>query len=115
MVEQFGLAIILDEELSTEALTSGTTSGISLCIRQHEELSITVVPSSANLGAHSPETAEPAEKSAKEGFCLTASSNELTFKASFLNFKVLPTDFSDATGINSVTGKFLCSKTLSIT
>ena len=41
-------------------------------MRQAELLSITTVPTSANLGAHSKEVSPPAEKIAKSGFILTA-------------------------------------------
>ena len=46
-------------------LTSDTTSGTSSFIRQNDELSTTTAPASANRGAHSSLTAEPAEKSAR--------------------------------------------------
>src|SRR5687767_1141139 len=53
IVEQFGLAMILSFGVSTSALISGTTSGLEGSILQAEELSITVMPASANFGAHS--------------------------------------------------------------
>ena len=64
IVEQFGLATIPWCAASASGLTSLTTSGTSSCMRQREELSITTAPASANLGAHSPEMAPPAENSA---------------------------------------------------
>ena len=67
MVEQFGFAIILSLEFNELALISGTTSFLSASIRHAEELSITVVPTSANLGAQSKEVFPPAEKRAMSG------------------------------------------------
>ena len=64
MVEQFGLAMMPRCASSASGLTSLTTSGTSSFIRQREELSITVAPAAANLGAHSPDVAPPAEKRA---------------------------------------------------
>ena len=65
MVEQLGLAMIPRWASSASGLTSLTTSGTSSCMRQREELSITVAPACANLGAHSPEVEPPAENSAR--------------------------------------------------
>jgi len=48
---------------------SGTISGISSFILHADELSITVVPTFLNLGAHSSDVSAPAEKIAISGFC----------------------------------------------
>ncbi len=64
MVEQFGLAIILSSLVNTIALISGTTSFLVASIRQAEELSITVVPASANFGAQVNDVSPPAENTA---------------------------------------------------
>ena len=48
------------------------------CIRQAEELSITVVPTAANFGAQSREVCPPAENKAKSGTRFTASSSPMT-------------------------------------
>ena len=74
MVEQFGFAIILSSAVNTSPLISGTTNFLSGSILQAEELSITVVPTSANFGAHSKEVPPPAENNAISGFLATASS-----------------------------------------
>src|SRR5690606_17255278 len=115
MVEQLGLAMILSFCVKFSALISGTTSFLVGSIRQADELSTTVVPASANFGAHSKEVSPPAENKATWGFISTAVCKLTTLY--FLSLKVIsfPTDFSDATGINSVTGKLRSAKTFSIT
>ena len=72
IVEQFGLAIILSSAVKIEALISGTINFFVGSIRHAEELSITVVPASANFGAHSSEVSPPAEKIAISGRISTA-------------------------------------------
>ena len=115
MVEQLGFAIILSSSVKLSALISGTTSFLEGSIRQAEELSITVVPASANFGAHSKEVFPPAENKAISGFRCTAVSKLTTSYFFPLNSISFPTDFSEATGINSVMGKFLSANTFSIT
>src|SRR4051794_18365990 len=73
MVEQLGLAMILSFAVSTSALISGTTSGFDGSMRHAEELSMTVIPASANLGAHSVDVPPPAEKIATAGLAAMAS------------------------------------------
>src|SRR5690606_493708 len=114
MVEQFGFAIILSFSLRTDALTSGTTNFLSGSIRHAEELSTTVVPTSANFGAYSVDVAPPAEKRAISGFIAIASSGVTTLYLEPLNVMSLPLLLSEATGINSSRGKFLSSRTLKI-
>src|ERR1044072_2584270 len=114
MVEQLGLAMILSAAVSTSALTSGTTNFLEGSIRQAEEWSITVIPASANLGAHSSEVLPPAENKATAGFAAIASVMLTTLNFFPLNSTSLPTDFSEATGSNSVTGKFLSANTCNI-
>src|SRR6476620_7591901 len=114
MVEQFGLAMILSLAVNTSAFTSGTTNGLVASILHAEELSITVMPASANFGAHSNEVLPPAEKMATAGFAAIASCI-LTILYFFpLNSTSLPTDLSEATGTNSSTGKFLSARTCNI-
>ena len=84
-------------------------------ILQADELSITVVPFSANFGAHSREVFPPAENKAISGEALIVSSNPIIFKFSPLNKIVLPIDFSDATGINSLIGMLRSFRTSNIT
>ena len=73
MVEQFGFAIILSSLVSVLALISGTINFLFGSMRQTDELSITVVPTCANFGAHSKEVSPPAEKIAIAGLASTAS------------------------------------------
>src|SRR5215203_686107 len=110
MVEQFGLAIILSFAVNTLAFTSGTTKGFVGSMRHAEELSTTVIPASANLGAHSNEVLPPAENKASCGLAAMASSMLTTLYPLPLYTTSLPTDLSEATGINSETGKFRSSK-----
>ena len=65
IVEQLGLATMPRWPSSASGLTSATTSGTSSFMRQKDELSTTTAPASANCGAHSSLTPEPAEKSAR--------------------------------------------------
>ncbi|MNX44388.1 hypothetical protein D3C86_748720 [compost metagenome] len=97
------------------ALISGTTNFFVGSILHADELSITVVPAAANFGAHSNEVSPPAEKTAISAFISTAVCIPTTLYFVPLYSISFPTDLSDATGINSVTGKFLSAKTLSIT
>ena len=73
MVEQFGLAMILSCFVSVFALISGTINFLLGSMRQTEELSITVVPTCANFGAHFKEVSPPAEKMAISGLASKAS------------------------------------------
>src|SRR5690242_14771863 len=114
MVEQLGLAMILSAALNTWAFTSGTTNFLVGSIRQAEELSITVMPASANLGAHSSEVLPPAENKATAGFAAIASVMLTTLNFFPLYSTSLPTDFSEATGNNSVTGKLRSANTCNI-
>src|SRR5262245_3141753 len=106
MVEQLGLAMILSSFVRASAFSSGTTSFLEGSILQAEELSITVMPAAANLGAHSREVLPPAENKATEGLAAMASSARTTLYFFPLNSTSLPTDLSEATGMSSVTGKF---------
>src|SRR5690606_1436672 len=114
MGEQFGLAIILSSAVSTSPFTSGTTNFFVGSIRHAEELSITVMPASANNGAYSVEVAPPAENNATLGFRAIASVGVITLYFLPLNSISLPLLFSDATGINSVTGKLRSANTFNI-
>src|SRR6186713_854042 len=114
MVEQLGLAMILSSFVRASAFNSGTTSFFVGSMRQAEELSMTVMPAAANFGAHSREVLPPAENKATAGLAAIASV-ALTILYFFpLNSTSLPIDLSDATGISSVTGKFLSANTSNI-
>ncbi|MNE77252.1 hypothetical protein D3C80_1735510 [compost metagenome] len=78
-------------------------------------MSITVVPTASNLGAHSREVSPPAEKIATSGFMVTAVVKSTTGNSNPPNSIILPTDFSEATGINSVIGKERSFNTSNIT
>src|SRR5882757_4538795 len=73
MVEQLGLAMTLSSAVRASAFNSGTTSFFVGSMRQALELSTTVIPAAANLGAHSREVLPPAEKRARAGFAAIAS------------------------------------------
>src|SRR6056297_1981801 len=115
IVEQLGLAIILSSLVNSEALISGTINFLSVCIRQADELSITVIPALANSGAHFNEISPPAEKMAISGFNEIACSIPTTSISALLYLTFFPIDFSEATGITVSHGNFLSSNTLSIT
>ena len=85
IVEQFGFAIIRSSGESSDALISGITNFFEGSILQAEELSTTLVPTSANFGAQTKEVSPPAEKRARSGFKLTASSNPITLNDLLLN------------------------------
>src|SRR6188474_3926506 len=114
IVEQFGFAIILSFFVRTSALISGTINGFVGSILHALELSITVIPASANFGAHSNEVLPPAENIATAGLAAIPSVMLTTLYFFPLNSTSLPTLLSDATGINSVTGKFLSARTCNI-
>src|SRR6188508_1794615 len=105
MVEQFGLAMILSSMVSTWPLISGTISFLLTSILHAEELSITIVPASANLGAHSRDVPPPAEKIAMSGASWQTSS--IDFILYSLPLKVIdrPTDLAEATRYKSSNGK----------
>ncbi|MNY37526.1 hypothetical protein D3C86_1720950 [compost metagenome] len=114
MVEQFGLAIILSSAVNTSPLTSGTTNFLVGSIRQAEELSITVIPAAANNGAYSKEVPPPAENKATSGFKAIASDGVTTLYFFPLKSISLPLLRSEATGINSETGKLRAANTVNI-
>src|SRR3981081_3775207 len=111
IVEQFGLAMIRSFFVKISALISGTTSGFDGSILQADELSITVIPASANFGAHCNDVLPPAENNATAGLAAIASVMLTTLYFFPLNSTSLPTDLSEATGINFVIGKFLSANT----
>jgi hypothetical protein len=114
MVLQLGLAMILCCAVNVFPLTSGTMSGISGSMRQAEELSMTVHPAAANFGAQALDVVPPAENKATWGARATACSRVTTVYGFPRNTMVFPADFSDATGINSVTGNCRSSRICNI-
>ena len=106
--------MILSAAVNSVALISGTINFFVVSILQADELSITVVPAAANFGAHSNEVSPPAENKAISAFISTAVCMPTTLYFFPLNSISLPTDRSEATGINSVTGKFLSARTFNI-
>src|SRR3546814_5599065 len=94
-------------------LMSGTTNFFSGSILHADELSITVIPASANTGASAREVPPPAENKATAGFIAIASAALTTLYFFPLNSTSLPTLFSEATGINWSTGKSRSASTRS--
>ena len=94
---------------------SGTTNGTSLSIRHADELSITVVPTSANIGAYFLDAVAPAENIAKSGFRPTTSSTRSTVNWRPAKSIRFPTDLSDAATSTSSPPNPLSSSTFSIT
>ena len=115
MVEQLGLAMILSEAVNLLAFISGMINFLEESIRQSDELSITTAPESANFGAHYNDIDPPAENKAISGLLETAVSKPTTLWDLPPQKTFFPTDFFEATGINSVYGKFLSDRTWSIT
>ena len=76
-MEQLGLAMILSFGSIKFPLISGIISFFDGSILQAEELSITVVPISANLGAQFREVFPPAENIAISGFSSRAISRSI--------------------------------------
>src|SRR5580698_2965419 len=114
MVEQLGFAIILSSFVNASAFISGTINFFVASILHADELSITVIPAAANFGASVSDVPPPAENSATSGFAAIASSALTTLYFFPLYSTSLPIDFSEATGNNSVTGKFLSASTCNI-
>ena len=114
MVVQLGLAMTKSCSPITSPFTSGTTNLWSSDMRHALLLSTTVVPTSANRGAHSKLKSPPAEKRATCGFWAKASSIDTTFTSFPRNVTVLPTERCDATGNNVAMGKFRASNTANI-
>src|SRR5690554_4027168 len=106
--------MILSSLDRTDAFTSGTTNFLLGSILQADELSITVTPASANLGANFEEVSPPAENKAIAGFNAIASSIPTTLYFLPLDLICFPLLLSEATGINSVIGRFLSSNPLTI-
>ena len=106
--------MILSSAVKSSALISGTTSFLVGSMRQADELSMTVMPAAAKAGAHSVEVPPPAEKSATAGLRSMAVCMPTTLYCFPLKVTSLPTDLSEATGISSVTGKSLSSRTCNI-
>jgi hypothetical protein len=88
-----------------DPFTSGTTNGICGSILQAEELSMTVQPAEAKAGAQAFEVAPPAENNATSG-CMEIATSGVTTEYDLPRKEInFPADFSEATGMSSVTGK----------
>ena len=114
IVEQLGLAMIISSSPITSPLISGITSFLVGSILQHAELSTTLQPAWANIGAYFWDASLPAEKIARDGFISIASSGVTTSYSLPLNITFFPFDLADATGIRLSIGKFLSSSTFNI-
>ena len=105
MVVQLGLATMpLGIERRAWALTSGTTRGTSGSMRHAEELSTTMAPAAATLGASSFEVAPPAENratSTPEKSAVAASSTTTSLSP---QAKVRPADRLEAKARSEATG-----------
>jgi hypothetical protein len=95
-------------------LISGTINFFEGSILHAEELSTTLQPTLAKLGAHCKLVPPPALNKAKSGFSAIPCSTDLTRHDLPCQVISLPTDFSDATGINSDTGKLRSLRTSNI-
>ena len=97
MVVQLGLATMpLGMVSRSSALTSLTTSGTSGSLRQAEELSTTIAPAAATLGASSLEAAPPLENSAMSIPEKSAVAESSTVTSPPAHGSVVPADRADA-------------------
>ena len=97
MVVQFGLAMMPMRALTiSPGLTSLTISGTSGSMRHADELSMTVTPAAANLGASNFEQVAPAENSATSSPVGSASEASSTVMSVPRHGKVLPALRADA-------------------
>src|SRR5690606_17465280 len=97
MVVQFGLAMIpLGSSSMSPALTSETTSGTSGSLRQALELSMTVAPAAATLGAYSLLEEPPLENSAMSRPEKSAVAVSSTVTSWSFHGRVDPADRADA-------------------
>ena len=107
MVEQLGFAIIFFLIKRREELTSGTINGTSLSRLQRLELSITIVPCRAKIGANLPETSAPALKIAMSDklFLTACGVRRRTTTGRSLTYKTLPEERCPAKNSMLLTGK----------
>src|SRR5204862_6250580 len=98
MVVQLGLATMpLGIDCKASTLTSGaTTSGTSGSMRQAEELSTTMAPAAATLGAYSFDAVAPLENSANCSPEKSAVAVSSTTISSSPQGSVVPADLADA-------------------
>ena len=105
IVVQFGLAMIpFSARAMSCGFTSETTSGTCGSIRQHDELSTTMAPAAANLGANARDVLAPAEKittSKPVGSAVVASSTVIERPAKSM---VDPAERAEAKKRNSLCG-----------
>ena len=95
---------------NAEELTSGIISGTSSCILKKDELSITIHPAFAALGANSAETFPPGENKPMSTLEKSKSDKSSTTNSSSWNVIFYPLDFEEASKYRVLTGKFFCSK-----
>ena len=111
IVVQLGLATMpLGMSSRSAALTSETTSGTSGSLRHALELSMTVAPAAATLGASTLLAAPPLEKSAMSMPEKSAVAESSTTTSSPLNGRVVPAERADAKNRTCVTGKSRSSR-----
>jgi hypothetical protein len=102
---QFGLAITPRCAASAAAFTSGTTSGVSWSMRKAEELSTTIAPAAAAIGANSREVPAPAEKKATSTPSKAPLASVSTRTGLPLNSSSRPAERADARSRSVPTGK----------
>src|ERR671910_1765316 len=114
MVVQLGLATMPLWPSRASGFTSETTSGTSSCIRHWEELSTTTAPASANRGAQSALTSEPAEKRATSKPWIDSSFSGWTESLPSPHTMPRPAERSEANGTTSSAGNERSRRTSSI-
>ncbi len=111
IVVQFGLAMMpLGGLMASSGLTSLTTSGTSGSLRQAEELSTTIAPAAATLGAYSRDMVAPADISAMSRPLKSAVAVSSTVTSLPLNGMVLPADLAELKNRTSSRGKSRSSR-----
>ena len=116
IVVQFGLATMPAGISSrSSGFTSATTSGTSSCMRHCEELSITMAPASANLGAHCFDVPPPAEKIAMSMPLRSAVATSSTVMSWPRQLSVWPAERAEARKRRSLIGKSRSSSTRRMT
>jgi len=115
-VVQFGLAMMpFGGLIASAGFTSETTSGTSGSIRQQDELSTTIPPAAATLGANSLDAVLPALKMAISRPAKSATAMSSTVMSSPRQSSFLPADRDDAKYRISSTGKLRSASSVRMT
>src|ERR1041384_6009698 len=113
-VVQFGLAMMPLCRFTSAALISGITSGTAASIRNALELSMTMQPFFAAMGAKSLEMPAPALNNAMSMPLKESLVSSLTVMSCPRNLSFFPTERADASNVNFPTGKLRFSSVLII-